>query len=58
MQLVIAPLVGVVCQYFGLVISYAYDLPASAAIILLNGIVAVLAMLLGPYGSARRRYQS
>lgn len=58
MQLVIAPLIGVVCQYAGLVISYAYDLPASAAIILLNGIVAVLAMLFGPYGSARRRYQS
>ncbi len=58
MQLVIAPLIGVVCQYAGLVISYAYDLPTSAAIILLNGIVAVLAMLFGPYGSARRRYQS
>lgn len=58
MQLVIAPAVGVVCQYFGLVTSYAYDLPASAVIILLNGIVAVLAMLFGPYGSARKRYQS
>lgn len=58
MQLIIAPLIGVVCQYFGLVISYAYDLPASAIIILLNGIVAVIAMLFGPYGSARKRYQS
>lgn len=58
MQLVIAPSVGVVCQYIGLVVSYAHDLPSSATIILLNGIVAVLAMLFGPYGSARRRYQS
>ncbi|NLA89499.1 MAG: metal ABC transporter permease [Alcaligenaceae bacterium] len=57
-QLVIAPLVGVVCQYAGLVISFAYDLPASTIIILLNGILAVLAMLFGPYGSALKRYQS
>lgn len=58
MQLIIAPLIGVVCQYIGLVISYGCDLPASATIILLNGMVAVLAMLFGPYGSAWRRYQS
>ena len=57
-QLEIAPLVGVVCQYAGLVISFAYDLPASTIIILLNGILAVLAMLFGPYGSALKRYQS
>ncbi|MDO5666545.1 MAG: metal ABC transporter permease [Alcaligenaceae bacterium] len=58
MQLIVAPTVGVLCQYIGLVTSYAYDLPASATIILLNGIVAVFAMLFGPYGSARKRYQS
>lgn len=57
-QLIIAPLIGIVCQYLGLVLSFAYDWPASAAIILLNGLVAVLAMLFGPYGSALKRYQS
>ncbi|AVL70228.1 metal ABC transporter permease [Oligella urethralis] len=57
-QLIIAPLVGVFCQYVGLVISYAYDLPTSASIILINGIVTVLAMLFGPYGSVRKRYQA
>lgn len=57
LQLVVAPVVGAVCQYIGLVLSYHYDVPASAAIILLCGAVAVVAMLFGPYGSATRRFQ-
>ena len=57
-QLVIAPVGWVVCQYAGLGISFAYDLPASTIIILLNGILAVLAMLFGPYGSELKRDQS
>lgn len=55
-QLVIAAVVGVLTVYVGLVLSYHYQLPASATIMLLNGFVYIVAMIAGPCGGVLRRY--
>jgi len=49
-QMVLAGIVGSVSSYFGLLISYRFDVPASPAIILSAGMVYVLSVVLGPHG--------
>ncbi|WP_028357225.1 metal ABC transporter permease [Brackiella oedipodis] len=57
-QLVIAGLSGMFCAYLGLVFSYSFDVPASAVIILLNGVFYVYAILFGRWGGLLRQSQS
>lgn len=64
-QMILAGIIGSVSSYFGLLISYRADVPASPAIILSAGLVYVLSVVLGPHGGllqvarqaqARRRH--
>lgn len=54
-QLVIAVVLGMVSAYLGMVISFQVDLPASACIILIAGVLYIFALCFGSQGSLFRQ---
>jgi len=48
-------LLGVVCSYIGLVVSYHGAYPAGPTVVLVMGLVALLSAIIGPVGSVRQK---
>lgn len=55
---IIAFVLAFISGYFGLLLSYHYKLPSGPAIILVAGVIYIISLLIGKYGSVRQRVLS
>jgi zinc/manganese transport system permease protein len=51
----IAFLIAIVSAYIGLVLSYQFNLPSGPTIILVAGVLYMISLTIGPYGSLKYR---